>query len=97
MRSILDYLDRRINQWSDKSGIITTAHGLRIACLGGIYDPGIYSSAEVAPVGMFLLLRYSTLMFPDLPVGISLTLLLQTYNGAFIIQHIDEVHYKTKL
>jgi hypothetical protein len=33
-----------------KSGIITTAHGLRIACLGGTYDPSIYSSAEVAPV-----------------------------------------------
>jgi len=32
-----------------KSGIITTAHGLRVACLGGIYDPSIYSSAEVAP------------------------------------------------
>jgi hypothetical protein len=33
-----------------KSGIITTAHGLRIACLGGTYDPSIYSSAEAAPV-----------------------------------------------
>src|SRR6266481_9766783 len=29
-----------------KSGIITTAHGLRIACLGGIYDSNIYSEAE---------------------------------------------------
>ena len=33
-----------------KSGIITTAHGLRIACIGGIYDPDIYSAAETAPV-----------------------------------------------
>ncbi|KAJ6502119.1 hypothetical protein C8R45DRAFT_609871 [Mycena sanguinolenta] len=32
-----------------KSGIITTANGLRIACLGGRYDPEIYSSAEAAP------------------------------------------------
>ncbi|KAI0071557.1 nuclear protein [Panus rudis PR-1116 ss-1] len=29
-----------------KSGMITTAHGLRIACLGGIYDGNIYSAAE---------------------------------------------------
>ncbi|PPQ66465.1 LOW QUALITY PROTEIN: hypothetical protein CVT26_011223 [Gymnopilus dilepis] len=32
-----------------KSGIITTANGLRIACLAGIYDPEIFSSAEAAP------------------------------------------------
>lgn len=38
---------------SDKSGLITTANGLRIACLGGIYDASIYSSAETAPVGLF--------------------------------------------
>ncbi|KAJ6618849.1 hypothetical protein B0H10DRAFT_1216880 [Mycena sp. CBHHK59/15] len=33
----------------NKSGIVTTANGLRIACLGGRYDPNIYSSAETAP------------------------------------------------
>ncbi|KAF5380851.1 hypothetical protein D9615_004106 [Tricholomella constricta] len=32
-----------------KSGIITTANGLRIACLGGTYDANIYSSADAAP------------------------------------------------
>ncbi|KAF5315677.1 hypothetical protein D9611_004814 [Ephemerocybe angulata] len=32
-----------------KSGTITTAHGLRIACLGGTYEPTIYSSSEAAP------------------------------------------------
>ncbi|KAG6917921.1 hypothetical protein DXG01_000358 [Tephrocybe rancida] len=32
-----------------KSGIITTAHGLRIACLGGTYDASIYSTADAAP------------------------------------------------
>ncbi|KAJ6490622.1 hypothetical protein C8R47DRAFT_453420 [Mycena vitilis] len=32
-----------------KSGIITTASGLRIACLGGRFDPEIYFSAEAAP------------------------------------------------
>ncbi|KAF8892429.1 CwfJ C-terminus 1-domain-containing protein-like protein [Infundibulicybe gibba] len=32
-----------------KSGTITTAHGLRIACLGGIFDPEIYAAAEAAP------------------------------------------------
>ncbi|KAF8911043.1 hypothetical protein CPB84DRAFT_1078570 [Gymnopilus junonius] len=32
-----------------KSGVVTTANGLRIACLGGIYDPELYDSAEAAP------------------------------------------------
>ncbi|KAG6898272.1 hypothetical protein C0992_000717 [Termitomyces sp. T32_za158] len=32
-----------------KSGIITTAHGLRIACLGGKYDADVYSTAASAP------------------------------------------------
>ncbi|CAK5277556.1 unnamed protein product [Mycena citricolor] len=32
-----------------KSGTITTANGLRIACLGGRYDAEMYSSAEAAP------------------------------------------------
>lgn len=36
--------------WLGKSGIITTAHGLRIACLGGTYDSDIYASAEAPPV-----------------------------------------------
>ncbi|KAI0785490.1 CwfJ C-terminus 2-domain-containing protein-like protein [Irpex lacteus] len=29
-----------------KSGVMTTAHGLRIACLGGIYDANLYSASE---------------------------------------------------
>jgi hypothetical protein len=41
---------RRLIKLPDKSGIVTTAHGLRIACLGGIYSPGIYSTAEAPPV-----------------------------------------------
>lgn len=32
-----------------KSGLITTASRLRIACLGGIYEPQIFSTAEAAP------------------------------------------------
>ncbi|KAG5637761.1 hypothetical protein H0H81_003328 [Sphagnurus paluster] len=32
-----------------KSGIITTANGLRIACLGGTYSPEIFSSQDAAP------------------------------------------------
>ncbi|KZT09782.1 nuclear protein [Laetiporus sulphureus 93-53] len=31
-----------------KSGIITTPHGLRIACLGGVYESNIYAAAESA-------------------------------------------------
>ncbi|PPQ98832.1 hypothetical protein CVT24_003386 [Panaeolus cyanescens] len=32
-----------------KSGTVTTADGLRIACLGGTYDPQVYATAEAAP------------------------------------------------
>lgn len=39
-----------LTELPDKSGIMTTAHGLRIACLGGIYNPGIYTTAEAPPV-----------------------------------------------
>ncbi|KAH7889530.1 CwfJ C-terminus 1-domain-containing protein-like protein, partial [Phlebopus sp. FC_14] len=33
----------------NKSGIMSTAHGLRIACLGGIHNPDIYASSEAPP------------------------------------------------
>lgn len=41
----------------DKSGMMTTAHGLRIACLGGMYDPNTYSSSDTAPVSIGCLYR----------------------------------------
>lgn len=41
-----------------KSGVITTAQGLRIACLGGIYDPDVYFSTD-EPLG-FLSPYFST-------------------------------------
>ncbi|KAI1794660.1 nuclear protein [Ganoderma leucocontextum] len=31
-----------------KSGVLTTAHGIRIACLGGIHDSNVYTSADSA-------------------------------------------------
>ncbi|KAF8201776.1 hypothetical protein BJ912DRAFT_517139 [Pholiota molesta] len=43
-----------------KSGIVTTASGIRIACLGGIYDPSIYGSAEAAPGFMSPFFSYHT-------------------------------------
>ena len=39
---------------ADKSGVITTAHGLRIACLGGIYDQNLYSASESVHVRTIL-------------------------------------------
>ncbi|KIM49370.1 hypothetical protein M413DRAFT_106212 [Hebeloma cylindrosporum] len=44
-----------------KSGIITTANGLRIACLGGTYDPNIYASAEAAPGFLSPFFSYHTI------------------------------------
>ena len=35
--------------FSGKSGIITTANRLRIACLGGIFESQIFTTAEAAP------------------------------------------------
>ncbi|TFK76363.1 nuclear protein [Pluteus cervinus] len=32
-----------------KSGLVTTANGLRIGCLGGIFENTVYSSSEAAP------------------------------------------------
>lgn len=32
-----------------KSGLITTAHGLRIACLGGVYSPEVHHAVDAAP------------------------------------------------
>ena len=37
---------RLIRNPSGKSGIVTTPHGLRIACLGGIYDAQVYAESE---------------------------------------------------
>lgn len=46
--SVTSKLTRKLLK--DKSGVLTTAHGLRIACLGGIYDEELFHSAEAAPV-----------------------------------------------
>lgn len=45
----------------DKSGVMTTAHGLKIACLGGIYDSNIYAAAGSAHVREFNLDAYWSL------------------------------------
>ncbi|KAI6150609.1 CwfJ C-terminus 1-domain-containing protein-like protein [Pisolithus tinctorius] len=37
------------NNFADKSALVTTIQGLRIACLGGIYNPDVYGSSEAAP------------------------------------------------
>ncbi|KAJ3515729.1 hypothetical protein NLJ89_g1570 [Agrocybe chaxingu] len=44
-----------------KSGIITTANGLRIACLGGVFNPSIFGSAEAAPGFMSPFFSYHTI------------------------------------
>jgi hypothetical protein len=35
---------------SGKSAVLTTAEGLRIACIGGTYKPAIYSGSEIPHV-----------------------------------------------
>jgi hypothetical protein len=48
----IPHLSRRSNAGTGKSGIVTTANGLRVACLGGTFDSDIYASAEAAPVSL---------------------------------------------
>ena len=62
-----------------KSGIITTANGLRIACLGGTYEPNIYGSAEAAPVCVFLLLCAPHFDIHN-NVGLPITIFLSPHN-----------------
>ena len=36
-----------------KSGLLTTSHGLRIACLGGLYDENVFESVQTPLVSDF--------------------------------------------
>ena len=38
------------NQRLDKSGVLTTPHGIRIACLAGVFDSDVYTTADSAHV-----------------------------------------------
>ena len=60
---------------ADKSGVLTTAHGIRIACLAGIYDSSTYN-ADSAHVRSF----YSSVaIFLTPHAGIYVSLLHHTY------------------
>lgn len=59
--------DKVDDRFSGKSGIITTANGLRIACLGGRYDPDVFESALTAPVRYTILLNVHVLCQYTLP------------------------------
>jgi hypothetical protein len=37
---------------SGKSGVVTTPHGLRIACLGGVYDAQVYAESASPHVSL---------------------------------------------
>jgi hypothetical protein len=39
--------------------MVKTPHGLKIACLGGVYDAMVYATAETAPVSRFYVLFQS--------------------------------------
>lgn len=77
----------------DKSGIINTANGVRIGCLGGIYDPEVYSSAEAAPVHPFV-----PCLNPKLTItpGLFVSILQCSNSGPFPVQHPGKV-WKPKL
>ena len=38
---------------SGKSGVVTTPHGLRIACLGGVYDAQVYADSASPHVSLW--------------------------------------------
>jgi hypothetical protein len=87
-------LSGRLNTGSGKSGIITTAHGLRIACLGGIYDSDIYSSAEAAPVSLIVDTNSWSLICL---IGISVTFFQSPHYGTPSLQHTHKVYDQPKL
>ena len=72
-----------------KSGIITTANGLRIACLGGTFEPNIYGSAEAAPVRVFLLL--CALFDVHRNIGLPITIFLPPHNRTVTVQYIEQI------
>jgi hypothetical protein len=76
-----------------KSGIITTANGLRIACLGGIYDPDIYLSAGAAPVWSFLPILKTV---HDSPSGFHLAILFLANGGKATLKHVDKIIHKER-
>ena len=71
----------------DKSGIITTANGLRIACLGGAYEPNIYGSAEAAPVRVFFLL---CVLFDVHNIGLPITIFLPPHDRTATVKHVEQ-------
>lgn len=76
-----------------KSGLITTPNGLRIACLGGIYDPETYSTSEAAPVRLASL----SVLFYSSVLGLRLTLLCRTNDGASPLEHSGLLQHETEL
>lgn len=70
--------------FSGKSGLITTANGLRIGCIGGMYDADIYASAETA------LVRKSsnvTSFAQQLSKGFCFSILLVSHQRAFALEY----------
>ncbi len=63
-------------QCSDKSGVLTTPHGIRIACLAGIFDSNLYTTADSAHVCLPYALVFIALTFRT---GIHVSLLHHTY------------------
>ena len=72
-----------------KSGIITTANGLRIACLGGTFEPDIYGSAEAAPVRVFLLL--CALFDVHNNIGLPITIFLPPHNRTVTVKYVEQI------
>jgi hypothetical protein len=73
-----------------KSGIITTANGLRIACLGGTFEPNIYGSAEAAPVRVFLVLCTLSLDVHD-NIGLLITIFLPPHYRPVAVKFIEQI------
>ena len=73
-----------------KSGIITTASGLRIACLGGTFEPNIYGSAEAAPVRVFLLFCALFDVHHN-NLGLPITIFLPPHNRTVTFKYVEQI------
>lgn len=74
---------------------MTTAHGLRIACMGGIYDAEIYNTSDAAPVRPNLLQLVNH--FWRLETGICFSLLFKSYERTFTCKYSFYDIFKQRL
>lgn len=74
------------NSSPEKSGLFTTTQGLRIACLGGIFDEKLHHAAESPHVRMVKLYKVLCSLSSE---GVYISIFHQTHDRQVAIKHND--------